>query len=362
MPRRRSPKAKRRRARNPLTLSDDWRVWVVDNLLADVAPREIIDALIASRVPEAIARAEVAAILRSPSLVACQHLHARNQRLQQIARLQRTLAESATDADERPEGQPDEQSAIERRERIPAAEFFRHYFAGNRPVVITGYVPTWPAFGKWTPAHFQASFAEVEVEVVAGRARDPDGDKNFEQYRQKTTMSEYVERVMQVGESNDLYMIARNKNMLRSELAPLIDDVDFDRDLFDTEHLEGALTLWFGPAGTVTPLHHDSTNILFCQIHGRKRIHLISPWETSLLDGVDGFYSAVNLEDPGALASLRDAHITVHDVELQPGEALFIPAGWWHHVKALDVSITFSLLNFRRRNDYSFYRPGSVKP
>lgn len=346
MPSRRSPKARRRRARTSLSLSDEWRVWVVDNLLADVAPGEIVDALVASQVPEGIARAEVEAILRSPSLVACRHLHARNQRLHQVARLHRALASDT----------------IERRERIPSDQFFRHYFAANRPVIITGYVPTWPAFGKWTPAHFQAAFANVEVEIVAGRARDPGGDKNFQKYRQTATMGQYVERVMHAGESDDLYMIARNKNMARAGLAPLIDDVSFDTELFDPDHLEDALTLWFGPAGTVTPLHHDSTNILFCQIHGRKRIHLIGPWETALLDNADGFYSAHNLEDPEAMAHLRAAGVVIHEVELAPGEALFIPAGWWHHVKALDISITFSLLNFRRANDYSFYRPGSVTP
>ena len=367
MPRRRSPRAKRRRrARNPLTLSDEWRVWVVDNLLADVAPGEIIASLIASRVPETIARAEVLAIINSPSLVACRHLHARVGRLQQLARLQRALASKASgepssdSSEERsPEGDTD---FVQRREHVPADEFYRHYFAGNRPVVITGYARTWPAFGKWTPEYFKDAFADAAVEIVAGRARDPDGDRNFEQYRQKTTMSDYVDRVVQAGESNDIYMIARNKNMTRDALLPLLDDVVFDPALFDIEHLDGGTTLWFGPAGTITPLHHDSTNILFCQIYGKKRVMLISPFETALLDSARGFYSAYNLEDPDALVELRSTDMAIHEVELAPGEALFIPAGWWHHIKALSVSITFSLLNFRRANDYSFYRPGSLQP
>ncbi|HEY0139226.1 MAG TPA: cupin-like domain-containing protein [Nannocystis sp.] len=31
---------------------------------------------------------------------------------------------------------------------------------------------------------------------------------------------------------------------------------------------------WFGPAGTVTALHHDTSNILFFQVVGRKRYRL----------------------------------------------------------------------------------------
>lgn len=328
-------------------------MWVVDNLLADVAPAEIVQALIDSRVPERIARAEVTAIANSPSLVACRQLHVRAQRLRLLGRLQRSLDACATES---------ESESIERRERIPADEFFRHYFAGNRPVILTDFVRHWPAFGKWTPGYFKSQYARAEIEIVAGRARDPDGDRNFDKYRQTTTMAAYVDRVAQAGESNDFYMIARNKNMLRAELAPLIDDVVFDEGLFDADRLDGALTLWFGPAGTVTPLHHDSTNILFCQIYGRKRLHLISPWETALLESADGFYAAYNLEDADAFDQLRAQNIAPLEVELQAGEALFIPSGWWHHVKALDVSITFSLLNFRRRNDFSFYRPGSLRP
>jgi hypothetical protein len=43
---------------------------------------------------------------------------------------------------------------------------------------------------------------------------------------------------------------------------------------------------------------------------------------------------------------------TVITVPLNPGDALFIPIGWWHHVRSLDVSMTLTHINFRRRNDY----------
>ena len=33
--------------------------------------------------------------------------------------------------------------------------------------------------------------------------------------------------------------------------------------------------------------------------------------------------------------------------DLNPGEALLIPIGWWHHVRALDVSISVSFTNFQ---------------
>jgi hypothetical protein len=365
MPGRRSSKAaRRRRERNPLTLSDDWRVWVVDNLLAGLNPRQLIDTLVENHIPAPIARAEVEAILRSPTLVACRRMHQRIQRLQQVAALTRALAKLAPDTD--PSDAPDTSDTgdigdtIERRERISADDFFRHHFAANRPLVLTGALSSWPALARWTPAYFKDKFGPAEVEIVSGRDRDPDADAHFDQHRQKTTMADYVDRVLSAGTSNDIYMIAHNRNMLRPELARLFDDIVLDHELFDPERLHGGVTLWFGPAGTITPLHHDTTNILFCQIHGRKRVVLIAPFETRLLDCARGFYSELDLEQPETLRALRAQDITIQSVDLMPGEALFIPVGWWHHVKALDISITFSLLNFRRPNAFPWYRPGSL--
>ena len=45
------------------------------------------------------------------------------------------------------------------------------------------------------------------------------------------------------------------------------------------------------------------------------------------------------------------------DLELAPGEVLFVPVGWWHHVRALDWSITLSLTNFVFPNRYKWAIP-----
>ncbi|WP_377828330.1 cupin-like domain-containing protein [Bradyrhizobium lupini] len=47
----------------------------------------------------------------------------------------------------------------------------------------------------------------------------------------------------------------------------------------------------------------------------------------------------------------RFAEAEIFDVVLEPGEALLIPVGWWHHVRSLDISINVSLTNFLFGND-----------
>jgi ribosomal protein L16 Arg81 hydroxylase len=109
----------------------------------------------------------------------------------------------------------------------------------------------------------------------------------------------------------------------------------------------------------VTPLHHDASSILFCQVFGRKQFRLASPLEVSLFDGALSMYSSFDPERPEG--DPRSSSVTFKDFTLAPGEALYIPAGWWHHVRALDVSISFAVNHFDRPNNFDpWYRPGEI--
>jgi Cupin-like domain len=57
-------------------------------------------------------------------------------------------------------------------------------------------------------------------------------------------------------------------------------------------------------------------------------------------------FSQVDAENPDYDNYPRFRDATVIDLELAPGEVLFVPVGWWHHVRALDLSITLSLTDF----------------
>ena len=39
-----------------------------------------------------------------------------------------------------------------------------------------------------------------------------------------------------------------------------------------------------------------------------------------------------------------------HQIVLHPGEMIFIPRGWWHHVESLDTSISVSNLAYALRD------------
>ncbi len=328
-------------------LSLPHRAWVVENLLAGVE-RSTLIAQLAKQIPKARARREVDAIADSPLLAVCGELATRARRLELVAALGRSHAR----------GEPDP-TEVERRTTPSAEEFYRHYWAAHRPVVLTDATARWPALKKWTPAWFRRRFGATSIEITANREADPYYDMNFGAHRKRLRMDRFIDQVLAAGSTNDFYLVANNKALGRGRLRELFADVRPPRALFVPLTDPGAASLWIGPAGTITPLHHDTTNILFSQIYGRKRVELVSPQETALLlDPVDGFYSPIELDTRSEQTHPALRALLVKQVTLGPGDALYIPAGWWHRVTSLDVSISFSLLGFRRPNDFDWYRPG----
>jgi hypothetical protein len=329
---------RRRRLRDQETaLAPEWRVWIAENLLRGVDPETVIATLLGHGVPRREAERRIAEVRLSPAYSAAYGLSRRIRRLEMIASLAQHLSRTAPDP-----------GAVERRERPSADEFFARYYATGTPVVITDLVSRWGAMGRWSPSYFEERLGDVEVEITTDREADPDYDMHTPEHSRRVRMGDFARRVASAGETNDFYLVANNRNMDRGPLAVLFDDITLPEDLLDPARLRGAVALWFGPGGTVTPLHHDTCNILFGQVYGTKRITLISPLEVSLLDGIRGVYAAF----AGAVRK---------QVDLRPGEALFIPVGYWHHVRSLDVSISLAFTNFRRPNHFDWYKPGAVR-
>jgi len=103
--------------------------------------------------------------------------------------------------------------------------------------------------------------------------------------------------------------------------------------------------LWLGNQGIVDT-HYDATDNLACVIAGRRRFVLFAPEQTSNL-----YPGPLEVTPAGVPVSLVDLHRPDFDrfprfktalehaysAELAPGDAIFIPMLWWHHVQSLDA-------------------------
>ncbi len=239
-------------------------------------------------------------------------------------------------------------SGIFRVAGISGEDFLDSFFAPQRPTIVCGAIDDWAALTRWSPDYLKARIGGTVIECQTGR----EGNPRFEMERHKhvgtMAFDAFVDAAVgSVG--NDIYVTANNAATNAEALAPLMADLGALPGILDHQAGDSAGMIWIGPAGSLTPLHHDLTDNLWVQLVGRKRVIIASPAESAKLYNTFDVYSDIpDLTDPGLdLGKFpRLADIRLMDVTLAPGEALFLPVGWWHQVRALDFSVSMTYTNF----------------
>jgi hypothetical protein len=126
-----------------------------------------------------------------------------------------------------------------------------------------------------------------------------------------------------------------------------------DNDLkLDVHGIESPPTIWIGNR-TIASCHYDAPNNIACCAVGRRRFTVFPP------DQIFNLYPGPLEPTPGGQAvSLVDLHAPDFEkyprfrealaagqsAELEPGDAIFIPSMWWHHVEGLSPFNT--LINY----------------
>jgi hypothetical protein len=330
-------------------LTPDWRRWVAENLMLQVPAVEIVRILGRHGVDPDAARLGVDSVRSDPCYQAGLWMTQRLRKLESVLDVYRDLQRLGGGW-----------ASVDRRTNLSREEFLREYYARNLPVMLPGLTDHWPARSRWTPTYLKDRFGDALVEVMSERESDEKYEQNCEQHKSVMRFGDYIDRISGPAPSNDLYLVANNHFFERPETSGLLADFEIPTEYLDPQRIAGEVFFWFGPAGTVTPLHHDVLNVLFIQMLGRKRITLIPSLQAHRMYNHVGVYSEVDLRGDREAHPLFDGTSRI-EVCMEPGEALLIPVGWWHHVEALDTSISLSLTNFVFPNTYQWQHPEIVR-
>lgn len=219
----------------------------------------------------------------------------------------------------------------------------------GRPAVLRGLVKDWPAvqqgsptavveylrrLDNGTPVDALMTPPEVEGKVFYDAAM-----KGFNFVRNRLPITHVAEQVLRYGAFPRAPAVAVQSALIRDCLP------DFTKEnvlhvLDDTVPAR----IWLGNAIT-TPTHLDEWNNIGCVVAGRRRFTLFPPEQIrNLYIGPLDFaptgapMSLVSLHEPDfeRYPRFRAALAAAVSAELGPGDAIFIPPLWWHHVESLE--------------------------
>lgn len=243
---------------------------------------------------------------------------------------------------------------IDEIEGIDAGRFARDVVPAYRPVVLRGLASDWPlvtAARKGAAAaiaHIGAFDSGMPAEVMiappAERGRfffRPDMS-GFNFAREKGTLSQVGKTLLDNVESLDPPGIYAGA----TETAKHLPGFDAANPLPLAMDQPGAQSrLWLGGKAQIAT-HYDLSDNIAVVALGRRRFTVFPPEATPYL-----YVGPLNITPAGQPVSMIDpkapdraaypdyprAEALAMAAELEPGDALYIPNFWWHHVEALDA-------------------------
>lgn len=269
---------------------------------------------------------------------------------------------------------------IERRSRLSCSDFHREFVERRKPVVIAGALDRWQALARWTPQFFKQTYGGVALHAdnqpytLGGFLPKRKDGSPF-------TLGEFIDLVLASSDENPAPYL-RNVHIekflpeLNAYLLPIPDYFQPNwlegpvAKPLDTRLHSGRFELYIGGTGSKFPvLHYDTWHIhtFLSQIYGVKRYTLFAPDQAAFLYP-SGNQSQVNPDSVDLDKFPLFAHATPILCDLQPGEILFVPAGWWHTVRILTPSITVSASRVNASNwrdfshDLKAKAPKHVRP
>ncbi|MDP9109724.1 MAG: cupin-like domain-containing protein [Pseudomonadota bacterium] len=239
--------------------------------------------------------------------------------------------------------------------QVDRATFDREIRPRNQPAVLRGLVRHWPivqqalqsdaALCAYLAQHDSGHPVDAIMMAPAERGRIfyQTDMRGFNFLRNRVPISTVLEQLTRYANFADPPTVALQSaavldampGFLAAQSMPLLDPQIMPR-------------IWIGNRVTV-PAHIDEAHNLACAVGGRRRFTLFPPEQVGNL-----YIGPLDFAPTGAPISLVDfrapdlqrfpraaAALAVAQVaELEPGDAIYIPTLWWHHVESLaDVNV-----------------------
>ncbi|HLT32219.1 cupin-like domain-containing protein [Gelidibacter japonicus] len=228
---------------------------------------------------------------------------------------------------------------IPRVKTITKEDFIKDYFKPQKPVVIERFIEEWPAYEKWRLDYIKEIAGDKIVPLYDDRpVHHKDG---FNEPHAKMKMADYID------------LLKREPTKFRIFLWNALKEVpqlqkDYSYPDFGLKLMKGLPMLFFGGENSHTFMHYDIdlANIFHFHFEGKKLCILFDQKQNnylykiphSLITREDIDFSNPDLEKWPALKKAKG-----YKTELNHGEVLYMPEGYWHYMKYLTPGFSMSL-------------------
>lgn len=240
---------------------------------------------------------------------------------------------------------------IERVKTISKEDFYNHYVKKQKPLVIEQLTSDWPAYEKWNLNYIRTIAGEKTVPLYDDRpVSHKDG---FNEAHAEMKMSDYIDLLQSEPTNYRIFLY----NLMKQ--VPQLQN-DFKWPDIGLKLIKQLPMLFFGGENSKVFIHYDIdySNILHFHFHGKKQCILFAPDQTPYLYKV-----------PHALISREDIDFDNPDFEKWPalkqakglicnlnhGEMLYMPEGYWHYMKYLTPGFSMSLRAYPRKLSSFYY-------
>ncbi|KAI7878933.1 Clavaminate synthase-like protein [Lichtheimia hyalospora FSU 10163] len=243
--------------------------------------------------------------------------------------------------------------SVPRLAAVPSfVDFVTRITTSETPFIIPiGAIDHWPALEKWHSVPYLISVAGDRMVPVEIGSKYTDQDWQQKLMRFEDFLRTYI---LSNDNNTDRPSAYLAQHDLFHQIPRLANDIitpDYcfcepePSELYPNPPPDVIQNAWFGPKGTVSPLHHDPYHNVLAQPVGRKYIRLYAPSQTKYLyphQGIMSNTSQIDVEHPD-----QETFPLVNKAEyleciLQQGELLYMPPRWWHYIRSLSTSFSVS--------------------
>ncbi len=226
---------------------------------------------------------------------------------------------------------------IEVVEGITREEFVNKFYKVQKPVLLKGLTDLWNE--KWTFDHIKSLAGNQSIPLYSN-ARTK-GSKST--YEPVTTMNfgEYIDLMRRAPTDLRIFFYT-----IKDHCPELLDDFKYPE--IGLKYFKRLPALFFGGSDSKVFAHYDIDlpDNLHIHFEGHKRVLLFGPEQSSALYKVP--FSIHNVEgidldapDFNTYPALKN--VSGLEANMEHGDALYIPSGWWHYIVYKDPGFSLTL-------------------